>query len=942
MGKKKGKSKNAVAAKAKQAEPESVKGAKEDVVDVEGESHVAGTSTAQDVGPEIASDDKSEASDGGTGTPADQSGAVTPLPELDSAINTTEGVADDAIAKSADMQDNADETRDLPSVIANPGDPLQEILEEPVGEREQHATAQAVTEQTKQDDPKSPVKRPGSPSREDTSADTELAHDASIIASPPANCSAMAERPKASDAPLDKVKVDVFQGNERDTGVAANVANGHSTPDDPVGTPAVDRNTAGDDADISPVKADYLAPADQADAVDRASHMEGDISPSPTEPSPTSLGSTGAGGSPIRHSDESQRGAEIGTPRPAIFRKQSEEDVWGTRRMAAEGDTDTGVEQDGDIGLSNEMAEIELDNVEDVQVNQGANAAAGGSADVEEDHQAAQNGVLGNQRAVERDGQGPTVAEHEEEDDAATSPAVDTSGKLGDEQADGARPERRRNSATSIRSVALGRDAEEEGYREASTQDTDNQDSPRAPVSPGRAASPIPSKHDSLSRDYDTTANSDEPAFRNQGFRSVKPSASEKPHIPMSRPIEFDFSHDGDGGMSDMADMTEVQISHSPNQNRRSDASEAATDGIKSPSKRGWFSFGRKSSQTGSAKAASAAAASAEQESEIPNGYQRPPPEGHAAPPMSSRSISAHSVHSIHSVHSVHSGRSRVGSTGGSGQASSPGSRRPSAPDSPAPHSAGSELGTQASTPRRAAPPPRPFPAELLAQAEKEKEERDKACPSATPVSESAVDAGIDPASPPDPTSGSAAEAAAPTSVAAAVANIVAQPDAAAEAPAGSSASAATAPAKVDHGIGAKGISTFEKVLNYTRPQHLPPKTREEDDTHYHQWEEMMAVARQHQAEKRKAAEVRRLEKEKKLAAYTPKWEMLLQGGQPSIGQVREDEGLRRMWFEGVPGHLRNKAWSAAIGNPLAMSKGQCYSSNVRGRCPRQAWKLIL
>ena len=83
-----------------------------------------------------------------------------------------------------------------------------------------------------------------------------------------------------------------------------------------------------------------------------------------------------------------------------------------------------------------------------------------------------------------------------------------------------------------------------------------------------------------------------------------------------------------------------------------------------------------------------------------------------------------------------------------------------------------------------------------------------------------------------------------------------------------------------------------------------------------------MASAREHEAQRRRAAEVRRLEREKKLAAYLPKWETLLQGGGQVISQVQEDPALRQIWFEGVPGHLRNKAWSAAIGNPLAMSKG--------------------
>jgi hypothetical protein len=119
-----------------------------------------------------------------------------------------------------------------------------------------------------------------------------------------------------------------------------------------------------------------------------------------------------------------------------------------------------------------------------------------------------------------------------------------------------------------------------------------------------------------------------------------------------------------------------------------------------------------------------------------------------------------------------------------------------------------------------------------------------------------------------------------------------------------------------------KGTSAFEKFRSQTRPSYLPPKPKEEDETHLHEWESMMAQAREHERERRRVAEIRRLEKEKRMAVNTPRWEVLL-GPDFSAARVREDESLRRLWFEGVPSHLRGKAWSLAIGNPLAMSKGE-------------------
>ncbi|KAK4685032.1 hypothetical protein P7C73_g5123, partial [Tremellales sp. Uapishka_1] len=133
------------------------------------------------------------------------------------------------------------------------------------------------------------------------------------------------------------------------------------------------------------------------------------------------------------------------------------------------------------------------------------------------------------------------------------------------------------------------------------------------------------------------------------------------------------------------------------------------------------------------------------------------------------------------------------------------------------------------------------------------------------------------------------------------------------------------------HGLGTKGVSTFEKVISQTRPSWLPPKPREEDQVHYSQWSEMMDKSREHDKERRKLAEARRMEKEKRLAILTPDWEKLLGDGF-TVAKVQSDVKLRRMWFEGIPSHLRGKAWALCIGNPLALSKDAYKSYVARSR----------
>jgi hypothetical protein len=124
-------------------------------------------------------------------------------------------------------------------------------------------------------------------------------------------------------------------------------------------------------------------------------------------------------------------------------------------------------------------------------------------------------------------------------------------------------------------------------------------------------------------------------------------------------------------------------------------------------------------------------------------------------------------------------------------------------------------------------------------------------------------------------------------------------------------------------GLGVKGVSTFEKVISHTRPSWLPPKDRTEDETHYHQWEEMMSQAREAEKEKRKIEEAKRAERDKRLAINTPKWEEMLDEKTFNADRIRKDPALRQIWFEGCPTYLRGKAWSLAIGNPLALSKAK-------------------
>lgn len=123
--------------------------------------------------------------------------------------------------------------------------------------------------------------------------------------------------------------------------------------------------------------------------------------------------------------------------------------------------------------------------------------------------------------------------------------------------------------------------------------------------------------------------------------------------------------------------------------------------------------------------------------------------------------------------------------------------------------------------------------------------------------------------------------------------------------------------------LGVKGVNAFEKFVSRTRPAHLPPKDKSEDQAHLHEWENMMAQARQHDAEERKKQAARQAAREKRLLEVTPRWENMLNAKDFSPAKIRHDPAKRKLWFEGCPPRLRGKAWQLAIGNPLTMHKGE-------------------
>ncbi|KAG6837664.1 hypothetical protein H0H93_004940 [Arthromyces matolae] len=122
------------------------------------------------------------------------------------------------------------------------------------------------------------------------------------------------------------------------------------------------------------------------------------------------------------------------------------------------------------------------------------------------------------------------------------------------------------------------------------------------------------------------------------------------------------------------------------------------------------------------------------------------------------------------------------------------------------------------------------------------------------------------------------------------------------------------------------GPSAFEKVRSKTRPLHLPPKPRQEDQKHLADWHSMMKTSRAAAAEKKREALLeRRLAREKAIQASLPIWEKEIV---PDWRIVNNNAYLRKFWWKGIPTKLRASMWEHHYRISLSRAK-KALNSNM-------------
>ncbi|CED84725.1 Uncharacterized conserved protein, contains TBC domain [Phaffia rhodozyma] len=128
-------------------------------------------------------------------------------------------------------------------------------------------------------------------------------------------------------------------------------------------------------------------------------------------------------------------------------------------------------------------------------------------------------------------------------------------------------------------------------------------------------------------------------------------------------------------------------------------------------------------------------------------------------------------------------------------------------------------------------------------------------------------------------------------------------------------------------GAANKKLSMLDKVMSKTRPRHLPPKNKEEDQKHSRDWEKMMKESLLAEKQKQQALLHQQELHAQHAASLIPIWETNIL---PSPQQATmKDPKLRAVWWEGVPASFREQVWEKCIGNGLGISASS-YTTHVQ------------
>lgn len=118
--------------------------------------------------------------------------------------------------------------------------------------------------------------------------------------------------------------------------------------------------------------------------------------------------------------------------------------------------------------------------------------------------------------------------------------------------------------------------------------------------------------------------------------------------------------------------------------------------------------------------------------------------------------------------------------------------------------------------------------------------------------------------------------------------------------------------------------SSSPRRTSLTRPDHLPPKTPDEEKKHLDEYGKIMARAVEHERKKHREEDHRIQVRQQQINADTALWQGWLKNPS-SLSSSR----LRQLWWRGVPQRVRGSVWLSQVGNSLEVTlDGQALAGN--------------
>ncbi|UZJ52313.1 hypothetical protein CBS101457_001633 [Exobasidium rhododendri] len=126
--------------------------------------------------------------------------------------------------------------------------------------------------------------------------------------------------------------------------------------------------------------------------------------------------------------------------------------------------------------------------------------------------------------------------------------------------------------------------------------------------------------------------------------------------------------------------------------------------------------------------------------------------------------------------------------------------------------------------------------------------------------------------------------------------------------------------------------SALEQHVSRTRMTNLPPKPKDEDVKHLHDFEAMMKLSKEVERKKQQESEEKKQSRDLEVQESMKVWDKDIL---PSWTRARREVKLRKLWWKGIPSSIRGRLWALSCGN------NQMLPRNLYNKATAEAKKRI-